>query len=74
MRTLNQTNRNDITVIDSVGGERAFRRRLMEMGLVPGTPIKVLNVAPLGGPLEIEVRSCRMSMRPQEAARVAVRG
>lgn len=55
-----------------VGGERAFRRRLMEMGLVPGTPVTVVNVAPLGDPLEIIVRGGRLSIRKAEAAQVLV--
>jgi ferrous iron transport protein A len=44
--------------------------RLMEMGLVPGTELRVLGVAPLGDPIEIEVRGYRLSVRRSEAARV----
>ena len=55
-----------------VTGARAFRRRLLEMGLVPGTQVAVVNVAPLGDPLEIELRDGRMSIRRVEAARVRV--
>jgi ferrous iron transport protein A len=58
--------------IADVGGERGFRRRLMEMGLVPGTVVKLVRVAPLGDPLEIEVRGCRLSIRRQEAHAVRV--
>lgn len=61
-------------VIDTVGGERAFRRRLMELGVLPGTVVKVLRVAPLGDPIELEVRGCRLSIRRQEAATIGVRG
>jgi ferrous iron transport protein A len=53
--------------IADIGGERGFRRRLMEMGLVPGTTVQLVRVAPLGDPLEIEVRGCRLSIRRQEA-------
>jgi Fe2+ transport system protein FeoA len=60
-------------VIDELEGERPFRRRLMEMGLVPGTHVAVVNVAPLGDPIEIEVRSSRISIRRHEAALIAVR-
>lgn len=58
--------------ITAVSGERPFRRRLLEMGLVPGTRVAVVNVAPLGDPLEIELRDGRMSIRRVEAARVSV--
>lgn len=53
--------------LHQVQGARPFRRRLMELGLVPGTPLKVMNVAPLGDPLEIEVRGCRLSIRKDES-------
>jgi ferrous iron transport protein A len=59
--------------VESVEGTRAFRRRLMEMGLVPGTTVAVINVAPLGDPLEIEVRGSRWSIRKAEAAQIRVK-
>jgi ferrous iron transport protein A len=57
----------------SVGGDRALRRRLMELGLVPGTPVKVVNVAPLGDPLELSVRGCRLSIRRKQAKALLIR-
>jgi ferrous iron transport protein A len=56
-----------------VEGDRAFRRRIMEMGLVPGTAVRIVAAAPLGDPLTIELRSSRMSLRRAEAAHVRVR-
>jgi Fe2+ transport system protein FeoA len=55
-----------------VGGERAFRRRLMELGLVPGTVVEVIRVAPLGDPVELRVRGCELSIRKSEARSVTV--
>ena len=55
-----------------VGGERAFRCRLMELGLLPGTPIKVVRRLERSGVLELEVRGCRLSVRHGEAAQVMV--
>jgi len=49
-------------------GDRAFRRRLMEMGLLPGTPVRVVRQAPLGGVMELEVRRSRLSVRRSEAS------
>ena len=57
----------------SVSGPRVFRRRLLELGLVPGVEITLVNVAPLGDPLEIEVRGCRFSIRRSEAAALQMR-
>lgn len=57
-------------VIAAVGGARVVRRRLMELGLVPGTAVAVLNVAPLGDPLELQVRGSKLSIRHAEAAAI----
>jgi Fe2+ transport system protein FeoA len=57
-------------VIAEVGGSRSVRRRLMELGLVPGTQVGVVNVAPLGDPLELAVRGGRLSIRRVEAASI----
>jgi ferrous iron transport protein A len=60
-------------VVEEVGGERAFRRRLMELGLLPGTSVAVVRVAPLGDPLELSVRGSRISIRRAEARAIVVR-
>jgi ferrous iron transport protein A len=59
-------------VVKHVGGERHFRRRLMELGLVPGSEVRVKKVAPLGDPMELSVRGCTLSIRKAEARAVAV--
>jgi len=46
--------------------------RLMEMGLIPGTLIKCLRTAPLGDPLEVEVRGYNLSLRKVEAATITI--
>jgi ferrous iron transport protein A len=53
-------------------GERAFRRRLMELGLLPGTPVRVVRRADIGGVLELEVRRARLTVRTSEASLVLV--
>ena len=58
--------------ITSVEGPRAFRRRLLEMGLVPGVEVRVVTIAPFGDPLRIEVRAGQWSIRRDEAAQIEV--
>ena len=58
--------------VRSIDGPRAFRRRLLEMGLVPGTMVRVVTIAPLGDPLRIEVRGGLWSIRRNEAAQIAI--
>lgn len=61
-----------VAIVRGVDGPRAFRRRLMEMGLVPGVDVRVVTVAPLGDPLQIEVRGGQWSLRRAEAAQIRV--
>lgn len=58
--------------VRGVEGPRAFRRRLLEMGLVPGVTVRIVTVAPLGDPLQIEVRGGQWSIRRAEAAQIAI--
>ena len=59
------------TVVD-VRCPRSVARRLMEMGLLPGTLVRVVRVAPLGDPIELRLRSYSLSIRKQEAAGVVL--
>lgn len=58
--------------VRAIRGPRAFRRRLLELGLVPGTAVTVQTVAPLGDPLQISVRGSQWSLRKGEAAQIEV--
>ncbi len=54
-------------IIRKMLGDRALRRRLMDMGLTNNTMIKVNQVAPLGDPIELLVRGYKLSLRKQDA-------
>ncbi len=49
------------------------RPRLMEMGLLIGTPVQLVRFAPLGDPVEIKLRGYHLSLRRQDAERIMVR-
>ena len=53
-------------------GDGPFRRRLMELGLLPGTAVRVVRRSGIGGVLEIEVRNCRLTLRYGEAQSLLV--
>ncbi|MCG8417789.1 MAG: ferrous iron transport protein A [Proteobacteria bacterium] len=74
MRSLADIPHHKTVTVVRVGGERRFRRRLLEMGLTPGTAVKVLKVAPLGDPIEIEARHSHLSIRLREAESIEVKG
>jgi len=69
---LAQTRIGQVVTVAHIAGEGSFRRRLMELGLVPGTRVEVIGVAPLGDPLELLVRGSSLSIRRAEARGVSV--
>jgi ferrous iron transport protein A len=52
---------------------QADRSRLMEMGLLVGTPVELVRFAPLGDPVEIKVRGYHLMLRKHEADQILVR-
>ena len=59
-------------VIKTVGGEGALRLRLLDMGIIPKTKVKVQKVAPLGDPIQILIRGYDLTLRKEDAARIDV--
>ncbi len=57
----------EVGIITKVKGYGAFRKRITEMGFVPGTAVKVIKKAPLGDPMELELMGYRISLRKNEA-------
>lgn len=53
-------------------GNRAYRKKLLSMGLTPGTRFKIMHQAPMGDPIELEVRGSKLSLRKGEAAALQV--
>jgi Fe2+ transport system protein FeoA len=70
--SLDQLTAGERGVIDAVNCAPAVARRLMELGLVPGTAIELVRRAPLGDPIEVAVRGVRLSLRRAEARRIDV--
>ncbi len=59
-------------VVTKVSGEGALRLRLLDMGLIPGTKIKLIKVAPMGDPIEVRLRGYELTMRVDEAEWIEV--
>ena len=49
------------------GGDRSFQRRLMELGFLPGTTVRLVRCVPVGDLVELEVRGSHISLRRSEA-------
>ena len=72
-RTLQELAPGQSGMILSVGNQSgAVKRRLVDMGLTPGTTVKVTKVAPLGDPLEVSLRGYELSLRKDDAAQIRI--
>ena len=72
METLRNAKVGQTVKVVKLHGEGAVKRRLMDMGLTRGTEVYIRKVAPLGDPVEINVRGYELSIRKEEAAVVEV--
>jgi len=70
--TLRNLPPGQLATVVKINGTGALRRRIMEMGIVPGSVINVVRYAPLGDPLEIKLKGCFISLRKEEAELVEV--
>lgn len=58
--------------IVSVGGEGALRLRLLDMGLIPKTAVKITKVAPMGDPIELFIRGYSLTIRLDDAKKIEI--
>lgn len=59
-------------LITQIGAIGPLRRRLMDMGVLVGQAVKVEKIAPLGDPIEVTIKSYKLSLRKKEADGIAV--
>ncbi len=72
MKTLKETPIGSTVKVVKLHGEGAIKRRIMDMGITKGTEIYVRKVAPLGDPMELNVRGYELSLRKADAEMVEV--
>jgi ferrous iron transport protein A len=71
--TLDKLKTGKTGIIQSIGGEGALRRRLLDMGLTPNTMVMVRKVAPLGDPIELHLRSYELTIRQEDAKKIEIK-
>ncbi len=71
--TLNDLKIGQSGIITAVGGEGALRLRLLDMGLIPKTRVRVQKVAPMGDPIQIQIRGYELTIRREDAQRIEIR-
>ncbi len=74
VRLLNKLGARERARVLNVGGTGALKKKLLDMGIVPGSMVEVLRVAPFGDPVEIRIRGYNLSLRKEEAGKVSVEG
>lgn len=72
MKRLDEGRVGDSGRVAEITGADDVSLRILEMGLIPGTEVRILGSAPFGDPLELDVRGYRLSLRRSEAARVVL--
>lgn len=70
--TLKELKPGESGVVISIGTKGPVKKRLMDMGVTPGAKIEVIKVAPLGDPVEVNLRGYELSLRKNEAAQIVV--
>lgn len=59
-------------IITEVGGEGLLRCRLLDMGLIPHTRIRVSKIAPMGNPMELFLRGYTLTLRKEDARSIQI--
>lgn len=72
MRTLREVKVGDTIKVVRLHGEGAVKRRIMDMGITRGTEVFVRKLAPLGDPVEVNVRGYELSLRKADAEMIEV--
>ena len=71
-RTLGSAKVGSTVTVIKIEGDGAYKRRIMDMGITKGTKVFVRKVAPLGDPVEVNVRGYELSLRKADAGMIEV--
>ena len=72
MRTLKEVNVGETAVVSKINITGGVKRRIMDMGITKGVAVTVRKVAPLGDPIELNVRNYEVSLRKADAENIWV--
>lgn len=70
--TLDKLPLGQTATIQTVGGQGALRRRLLDMGLTPRTKVMVRKIAPMGDPIELHLRGYELTLRLDDARSITL--
>lgn len=72
MKLLKDCKPSETVVVKEITGAGATKRRIMDMGITKGVEIHIRKVAPLGDPIELNIRGYELSLRKQDAQMIEV--
>ena len=70
--TLDELNLEEPARVSEVGGQGALRRRLLDMGITPGTEVMIRKRAPMGDPIELHLRGYELTIRAEDARKIEI--
>ena len=73
MKTLREAKVGETVVVAKLQGEGAVKRRIMDMGITKGVEIYIRKIAPLGDPVEVNVRGYELSLRKEDAGMIVLK-
>ena len=73
VRSLSSLRPGESGVVSSFEGDTEVHHRLREMGVLEGTTIRVVRIAPFGDPMELALRGYRLSLRKKDATHISIR-
>lgn len=70
--TLDQLAIGQSGIVETVRDQGFLSQRLLEMGIIRGTPVEVIRFAPMGDPIDIRIRGYHLSLRREEAQGIII--
>ena len=71
---LNEVKPGNCVKVVSISASGAMKRRMLDMGLIKGSELSVIKVAPLGDPMEVSLKGYNLTLRKEEARHITVEG
>lgn len=73
IKKLSELKKGDLAFISRIEARGELNRRLRDMGMVPGSPVELMRIAPLGDPIEVRIKGYYLSLRKAEAENIYVK-
>ncbi len=72
IKNLSELNPGNKGIIKKIEKSGSLKRKLLDMGVIPGSSIEIVKLAPLGDPVDVKVRGYHLSLRKEEASQILV--